>query len=78
MKATVFTAFGGLGAGESQRTEIAKTRATKQMKLCWVDLFMARVSRELVTVFPNVFSAVGHEMFIDGAITNSIQPIIWA
>jgi hypothetical protein len=44
MKATVFTAFGGLGAGAAQLTDIAKTRATKQMKLCRVDLFMARVS----------------------------------
>src|SRR5687768_15662008 len=45
MNATVFTALGALGAGESQLTEIAKARANKQMTLDWVDLFIVRVPR---------------------------------
>jgi hypothetical protein len=46
MKATVLTAFGGLGADESQLADSAKIRASKQMNLSWIDLFMARVSCE--------------------------------
>jgi hypothetical protein len=44
MKATVFTAFGAFGAGELQPAERARARASKQMGLCVLELFMAEVS----------------------------------
>src|SRR4029434_8135610 len=43
MNATVFTAFGALG-GEAQLANVMKLRASKQMNLCRVDVFMASVS----------------------------------
>src|SRR5882724_2256679 len=45
IKATVFIAFGAFG-GEAQLANVAKPKASKQMSLCEVDLFMARVSSE--------------------------------
>src|SRR5258708_40332064 len=43
MKATVFTALVALGAGELQVADVVKIKASKQMKLCRVDLFMVGV-----------------------------------
>src|SRR5882672_246420 len=45
IKATVFTAFGPFG-GEAQLADVAKIKASKQMNLWEVDLFMAKVSCE--------------------------------
>jgi len=44
MKATVFTALEALGAEEAQLADVVKIKASKQMKLCRVDLFMVGVS----------------------------------
>jgi hypothetical protein len=46
MKATVLTAFGAFGAGELQLTDSPKARASKQVSLRCVELFMAEVSSE--------------------------------
>jgi hypothetical protein len=45
IKATVFTAFGGLG-GEAQLTNRVKTKASKQTNLRCINLFMAETSCE--------------------------------
>jgi hypothetical protein len=43
IKATVFNAFGAFG-GEAQLALVTNIRATKQVSLCELDLFMAKVS----------------------------------
>jgi len=53
IKATVFIAFGAFG-GEAQLANVAKTKASKQISLYEVDLFMAKVScKKTPTVKPD-------------------------